>query len=151
MSNRVRAVKVKTFFDLGLPSIGSISLKEMSEHRNPLVLALAVFLSQKAKYLPEDSFNVNYILHLASFVEPMGGGKRFDFSRIRIGSAGGSAIQATRGAAMTNDRQSNPWQVIYVRERNRAVEALAVRKLGLHEARKVISQWLTKGQHFDMA
>lgn len=141
---------MKTFFDLGLPSIGRISLQDMAEHRNPMVVALAKFLSEKAKYLPEDTFDVDYLLHLAGFVEPMGGGKRFDFSKIRIGSAGGSAIHSARGFATTSSAQSNAWQVVYVRERHRAVEALAVRKLGFHEGRRVLSQLLSRGQHFGM-
>ncbi len=143
-------MKVKTFFDLGLPSIGSVSLLEMSEHRNPMVVALARFLSEKAKYLPEDTFSVDYLLHLAGFVEPMGGGKRFDFSKIRIGSAGGSGMQAARGFATTNSALSNPWQVVFVRERSRAVEANAVRKLGMHEGKRVLPQLLSKGHHFGM-
>jgi len=115
-----------------------------------MVVALALFLSQKANYIAEDSFDVEYILHLAGFVEPMGGGKRFDFNRIRIGSAGGTAIQATRGAVTTNDRQANPWQVVYVRERSRAVEVLAVRRLGIHEGKRVLPDMLAKGQHFTL-
>jgi hypothetical protein len=141
-------MKVKTFFDLGLPSIGCISLKDMSEHRNPMVLAIGKFLAEKGKYLPEDRFDVDYVLHLASFVEPMGGGKRFDFSKIRIGSAGGNAMHAMRSHGITNDSRSNPWQIAFVRERTKAVEALAVRKLGLREGRRVLGELLSKGQHF---
>jgi hypothetical protein len=143
-------MKMRTFFDLGLPSIGRISLKEMSERRNPMLLAIARFLMEKGKYLPEDSFDVDYVLHLASFVEPMGGGKRFDFSKVRIGSAGGNAMHAMRSHGITNDARSNPWQVAYVRERTKAVEALAVRKLGLHEGRRVLRELLSRGQHFGM-
>lgn len=143
-------MKVRTFFDLGLPSIGKVSLQEMAEHRNPMVVALARFLSEKAKYLPEDTFDVEYLLHLASFIEPMGGGKRFDFSKIRIGSAGGNALHGARGNATTSNAQVSAWQVVYVRERSRAVEALAVRKLGLHEGKKLLPQLLTKGQNFGL-
>ncbi|MCW5962426.1 MAG: hypothetical protein KIT83_00180 [Bryobacterales bacterium] len=143
-------MRVKTFFDLGLPSIGRISLQEMGEHRNPMVVALARFLAEKAKYLPEDTFDVEYLLHLAGFVEPMGGGKRFDFTKIRIGSAGGNAVQSSRGFSTTSSAQSNPWQVVFVRERTRAVEALAVRKLGLHEGKKLLPQLLSRGHHFGM-
>ena len=144
-------MKVRTFFDLGLPAIGRISLSEMAEHRNPMVLALAKFLSEKGKYLPEDTFEVAYLLHLASFIEPMGGGKRFDFSKIRIGSAGGNAMHALRSqGATTSNAQSNPGQVVYVRERTRAVEALAVRKLGIHEGRKILNQLLGRGHHFGL-
>ena len=143
-------MKVKTFFDLGLPSIGRISLKDMSEHRNPMVLALAKFLSEKGKYLPEDSFDVDYVLHLASFIEPMGGGKRFDFSKIRIGSAGGNAMHALRSHGMTNESSSNPWQIAFVRDRTKAVEALAVRKLGFHEGRRVLRELLARGNHFGL-
>jgi len=42
-------MKVSTYYDLGLPSIGTISLTEMAEHRNPLVVALAKFLEVKGK------------------------------------------------------------------------------------------------------
>jgi len=143
-------MKVKTFFDLGLPSIGRVSLREMSEHRNPMVVAIAKFLAEKANYLPEDTFDVEYLLHLASFVEPMGGGKRFDFSKVRIGSAGGNAMHAVRAMSTTSNARSNPWQVVFVRERTRAVEALAVRKLGLHEGRRILAQLLSKGQNFGM-
>ncbi|MDZ7638733.1 MAG: hypothetical protein U5J83_10890 [Bryobacterales bacterium] len=143
-------MKVSTFYDLGLPSIGHISLQEMAEHRNPMVVALAKFLETKGKYLPEDRFDVKFLLHLASFVEPMGGGKRYDFSKIRIGLGGGSSSFRPTQAGTTNSTQNNPWQIAFLRERSRAVEAIAVKRLGMSEGKRALAHMLVQSHIFQL-
>lgn len=143
-------MKVSTFYDLGLPSIGHIALREMAEHRNPLVVALAKFLEIKGKYLPEDRFDVRLLLHLAGFVEPMGGGKRYDFTKIRIGVGGAATAFRPTQQGTTNSMLNNPYQVAFLRERNRAVEAIAVKRLGMSEGKRVLAQMLEQNHIFHM-
>ncbi len=143
-------MRVSTFYDLGLPSIGHISLQEMAGHRNPMVVAMAKFLEVKGKYLAEDRFDVKLLLYLAGFIEPMGGGKRYDFSKIRIGLGGGSSsFRPTQQGATTNT-QSNPWQIAFLRERSRAVEAIAVKRLGMSEGKRALPQMLQQNHTFHL-
>lgn len=143
-------MKVSTFYDLGLPSVGHISLRDMAEHRNPIVVALAKFLEVKGHYLPDDRFEVRFLLHLAGFMEPMGGGKRYDFSKIRIGSGGGASnFRATQQGTMSNT-MSNPWQVAFLRERSRAVEAMAVKRLGMAEGKRALREMLNQSHTFHL-
>lgn len=143
-------MKVSTFYDLGLPSIGHISLTEMAEHRNPMVVAIGKFLEVKGKYLPEDRFDVKLLLHLAGFVEPMGGGKRYDFNRIRIGLGGGSSSFRPTQPGTTNSTQNNPWQIAFLRERSRAVEAIAVKRLGMSEGKRALPEMLSQSHTFHL-
>lgn len=143
-------MKVSTFYDLGLPSIGHVSLREMAEHRNPLVVALAKFLEIKGKYLPDDRFDVRLLLHLAGFVEPMGGGKRYDFTKIRIGVGGGSAAFRPTQQGTTSSMLNNPYQVAFLRERTRAVEAIAVKRLGMSEGKRALAQMLEQSHTFHL-
>ncbi len=143
-------MKVSTFYDLGIPSIGHISLAEMAEHRNPMVVAMAKFLEVKGKYLPDDRFDVKLLLHLAGFIEPMGGGKRYDFTKIRIGLGGGSSSFRPTQLGTTNSTQHNPWQIAFLRERSRAVEAIAVKRLGMSEGRRALPQMLSQSHTFHL-
>lgn len=88
--------------------------------------------------------------HLAGFVEPMGGGKRYDFTKIRIGLGGGSPSFRPTQQGTTSSTQNNPWQIAFLRERSRAVEAIAVKRLGMSEGKRALPQMLSQNHIFSL-
>jgi hypothetical protein len=49
-----------------------------------------------------------------------------------------------------SNTMSNPWQVAFLRERSRAVEAMAVKRLGMAEGKRALREMLNQNHTFHL-